>query len=103
MIKEFNIAEFREGNRCEVKLASGGLPSSIRETYSAFANTDGGLILLGVRERADHSLEAVGVENPEALIKTFWDTVNNRAKVSLSILMNKHVYIRNIENKKLSA
>ncbi|MBQ8958039.1 MAG: HTH domain-containing protein [Bacteroidales bacterium] len=40
-----NIEQYREGNRLEVKLAQKGLPMSLWETYSAFANTDGGLVL----------------------------------------------------------
>ena len=97
MNKELNLSDFREGNRIEAKLAKGGLPASIWETYSAFANTDGGLILLGVKEKKDHSFEFVGVENPDTLIKSFWDTVNNQTKVSVNLLLNKHVYTKEIE------
>jgi len=95
------MSDFREGNRIEAKLAKGGLPASIWETYSAFANTDGGLILLGVKENKDHSFEAVGIENPDSLIKSFWDTVNNRNKVSINILTNRNVYSKEIDGKNI--
>lgn len=71
---------FRENNRLEAKSAAKGLPLSIWETYSAFANTEGGLILLGVVENEDNSLRVVGLQSPEKLIKEFWDTVNNPKK-----------------------
>lgn len=101
MNKELNLSDFREGNRIEAKFAKGGLPASIWETYSAFANTDGGLILLGVKEKKDHSFEFAGVENPDTLIKSFWDTVNNRNKVSINILTNRNVYSKEIDGKNI--
>lgn len=38
----------------ECKLAEGGLAKSLRETYSSFANTEGGTILLGIEEFVTH-------------------------------------------------
>ncbi|MGJ5633873.1 AlbA family DNA-binding domain-containing protein [Nostoc sp. CALU 1950] len=44
----------------EVKLAQGGIPKSLWETVSAFANTNGGWILLGVKE-SNNMLEVEGL------------------------------------------
>lgn len=45
--------EYREDNRMEVKKAKGGLPVSLWDTYSSFANCYGGVIILGVAENKD--------------------------------------------------
>ena len=62
------ISRYRENNRLEAKLATGGLPRSIWETYSAFANTYGGVILLGVEELPDHTLRVQGLLEPRELV-----------------------------------
>ena len=58
----------RETANLECKEAKGGLPDSLWESYSAFANTDGGVILLGVREM-DGRLTVSVVANAKKLIK----------------------------------
>ena len=93
MIDLNRLEEYRENNRIEAKKALGGLPHSIWETYSAFANTLGGVILLGVEEHADKSLHAVDLPDPEKLVKEFWDAVNNPNKASVNVLTSRHVRI----------
>ncbi|HOQ95253.1 MAG TPA: hypothetical protein PLB37_08570, partial [Sphaerochaeta sp.] len=42
------LEELKENNRLEVKRARGGVPQTLWQTYSSFANTMGGTIILGV-------------------------------------------------------
>ena len=77
-----------EDSQLEAKAAQHGLPNSIWATYSAFANTNGGQILLGVSEERGNKLTITGVDNPEKAKKDFWDTINNPTKVSHNLLSN---------------
>ena len=94
MAKAFDISQFdeyREDNRREVKKANCGLPISLWDTYSAFANCYGGVIILGVKENEDGSWRTTGLQNEAKLRKDFWDTINNRKKVSLNLLSDDDV------------
>ena len=86
MIDFAHLRRYRENNRIEAKRATGGLPESIWETYSAFANTMGGVILLGVVEKADKSFETVDLPDPDGLVAEFWNLVNDTRKASVNIL-----------------
>jgi len=103
MIDFANIEKYKENNRIEAKKAVGGLPKSIWETYSAFANTLGGIILLGVEEYPDKSLHPVELPDPEKLVKDFWDIANNVNKVSVNILSDKDVTIEDVDGKRIVA
>lgn len=74
----------------EYKTAKNQLPKSIWETYSAFANTEGGLIILGYDERSN---EWTGVDDPIKLRDDFLNTVNNPSKVSFNVICNKDIII----------
>ena len=92
----FDMSQFdsyREDNRREVKKAKGGLPVALWETYSAFANCYGGVIILGVKENKDGSWYMTGLDNPAKLRKDFWDTINNKNKVSVNLLTDDDVEI----------
>ena len=102
-LDQLNISSFKEGNRFEAKLAKGGIPNCIWETYSSFANTEGGLILLGVKEGKDHTFSIAGIENPEQLVKAFWDGVNNKKVVNINILNNSDVEIKDIDGRHIVA
>ena len=76
------LLEWDEYEELEFKSARGGVPKSLWETYSAMANTHGGVILLGVEDDGTVS----GVRDPARIKKSFWDTINNRGKVSANLL-----------------
>ncbi len=80
------ISRYRENNRLEAKLATGGLPRSIWETYSAFANTYGGVILLGVEELPDHTLRVQGLLEPRELVDEFTALLQDPRVVSANLL-----------------
>jgi len=60
----------------EVKKAKGELPKSVWETVSAFANTSGGWLVLGVEEKGKDFIIS-GVENAEKLQQDFLDTLRS--------------------------
>ena len=83
----------KENEYIEAKAALGGLPESIWETYSAFANTYGGYILLGVAEREDKSLYTVNLPYPEVLADRFIRDLGDRRIVSADVLRSGDVRI----------
>ena len=92
-IKE--ILMYGEKLTVEIKKSTNEIPKSVWETYSSFANTNGGIILLGVEENmqtddTDTKFVVKGINHPEKRIKEFWDTINS-SKVSSNILMDHHV------------
>lgn len=68
------------------------LPKSFWETYSSFANTQGGIIVLGFVEEGDR-LRLNGVQNPESVVKDLWDLLHDRTKVSANLLTENDVNI----------
>ena len=61
----------------ECKKAKAEVPKSIWQTYSAFANTIGGLILLGVNENLQEKdiskrFQIIGVDEPRKIVTDFW-------------------------------
>ena len=86
-----------EGERVNVecKLAATKLPN-LWGTYSAFANTNGGTILLGIEENLKEPdrlkrFFISGVDDVAKIKKEFWDLVNDSNKVSANVLSAEDV------------
>jgi ATP-dependent DNA helicase RecG len=88
---EFKAAQGKKGE--------GTLPDNLWETYSAMANTEGGIIVLGVQQLSGTHTEIKGIKNTEKLRKTFWDAVNNKQIISANLLQNKDVKIEKWQGK----
>lgn len=91
----------KANNRLEVKRAHGGVPQALWQTFSSFANTMGGTIILGVDEDANGNLHVVGVPDAHQYVKTIWNILNNRQKVSRNILVAEDVRIEETEGKQV--
>ena len=80
----------------ECKEAENNVPKSVYESYSAFANTRGGYIILGVKEDKKKTLleerfVIQGIKNPRKQIEDFWNTINGN-KVNANILKDEDVF-----------
>ncbi len=88
----------------ECKEAESNVPKSVYESYSAFANTKGGYIILGVKEdkKKTHPEERFiiqGINNPKKQVEDFWNTINSN-KININILKDEDVFI--VEDSKIS-
>ena len=79
----------------ECKLAQGQdgkgeIPKDFWATYSAMANMHGGVVLLGVREKAG-VFSVAGITNVEKLRTDLFNTLNNPGKVSVNLISDADV------------
>ena len=87
-----------ENAAVEFKRARGGVPADFWPSYSSFANTDGGVIILGVREK-DGKREIEGLANTEKIVADLWNAVNNPDKISSNVLFNESIYPVDVDGK----
>ncbi len=95
-----NLDAAHEGQRLEFKEAATGLPNDLWETYSAFANTEGGLIVLGVCEdAATGKFSAAGVPDAQGTVASFWSSLRNPQRVDRDIMLYDGVGVECIAGK----
>lgn len=89
---EFKLAQGQDGK--------GKLPDDFWPTYSAMANSRGGYVVLGVREKKGR-LTLAGIEAIEVVRKQLFDIVGNNAKVNINLLTDDNVQVVTIDGKSL--
>ncbi len=92
LLREHEDCDF-EAKAAQGRNGSGGVPESIWESYSAMANTNGGIIVLGAKEDNTGNLEFIGIQNVERVRKTLWDNLNNHQIVNPNILSDQDISV----------
>ncbi len=100
------LADLSESCELECKLAAGrdskgAVPRDMWESYSAFANTHGGIILLGIKEKPRGNFTVEGVQDTEKVITDLFNTLNNPSKVSVNLIRDSDVEVLNVDGKKV--
>ena len=99
-----DLASLAEACDLECKAAQGRdgrgeLPDDVWKSYSAMANADGGVILLGVQEKPRGMFKAVGLVDAERVRKALWDNLHNRKQISANLLSEGDVQPITLEGK----
>ena len=86
------LLQNKESSDLEFKSAKGGFPRSFWETYSSFANTDGGAIVFGIKEKnAQFFLDGLTEEQVKKYEKDFFNTMHNKGSVNIALLNENDV------------
>ena len=103
---DIHLKDLVENEEVEFKLAKGrdgesSLPKDFWPTYSAFANTRGGWIILGVEEKKS-GFTVVGLSDPEKIKKDLFNQLSDRDKVSANLLNSESdAKIECVDNKSI--
>ncbi len=96
--------EFLPNEYFEIEYKSGkdGFPKELWKSYSAFANTNTGIIVIGVQDKKGIlNIEGLSDEQIERYKKQFWNDCNNPNTVSRNLLSNDDIRVISIKNKNL--
>ena len=90
----------QENLELEFKASQNALPKNIWETVSAFANTKGGWIILGIEE-SDNVPQVTGVSDASTLLDTFYSSLRNSQKISFSVCGANDAKVEDFDGKQI--
>ena len=99
-------SEFLPDEYYEIEYKSGkeGFPKELWKSYAAFANTNTGIIVIGIKDkRGAFTIEGLTDEQITKYKKQFWDDCNNPNTVSINLLKNEDLKVIDVKGKKLLA
>ncbi|MDC9598133.1 RNA-binding domain-containing protein [Xenorhabdus anantnagensis] len=89
---EFKLAQGKDGK--------GKLPDDFWPTYSAMANSRGGFVVLGVREK-NGKFTVSGLDNPEKVRQELFNGLNNPQLVNVNLLTEQQVSIVELDGRQV--
>ncbi len=101
-----DIRDLAEDVELEAKKAVGShgrgeLPTSFFQTYSALANTNGGIVLFGVEEKPKGVFSVIGLSDCRKVIQDLWNGLHNQQRVSTNLLRDEDIEVIEVEGKQV--
>lgn len=103
-----DIKTLAESETVEFKLSTGRdgkgeLPKDFWKSYSAMANTKGGWIILGIKEKAN-TFSIIGIEDIEKIKRDLFNLLNNKDHISQNLIQTEDsIHILNLQGKNVMA
>ncbi len=99
-----DLATLAESVDLECKAAQGRdgrgeVPEDFWKSYCAMANSDGGVIWLGIQEKPRGQFHALGLEDVARIRKALWDNLHNRKQVSANLLVESQIQPVTVDGK----
>lgn len=91
-----DLSTLAESTDLECKAAQGRnglgeLPEDFWKSYCAMANSDGGVIWLGIQEKPRGCFKALGLADVSKVRKALWDNLHNLKQVSINLLSEQQL------------
>lgn len=84
------IIENGENEHFEFKKATNSFPKEALPTISAFANSDGGILILGITQENDKTYPS-GISNRQKIIDDIFNILNNSQKINKNLITSSDI------------